>query len=71
VPLDDVGRGMIREVFEAIDQAVEFGFLPAAPRKDACKWCDYRQVCGPYEQTRIKLKDKGPLQRLHNLREMG
>jgi ATP-dependent helicase/nuclease subunit B len=30
------------------------GFLPAAPQKDACGYCDYRAVCGPYEETRVR-----------------
>ena len=29
------------------------GFLPAAPAKGACRWCDYRPVCGPYEEMRV------------------
>jgi len=56
VRVDDALRQRAGEVLAAIDDAVAFGFLPPAPRKDACDWCDFRAVCGPYEETRWLLK---------------
>jgi ATP-dependent helicase/nuclease subunit B len=56
VRVDDDLRQRAGEILAAIDDAVAFGFLPPAPRKDACGWCDFRAVCGPYEETRWALK---------------
>jgi RecB family exonuclease len=56
VRVDDPLRQRAGEILAAIDDAVAFGFLPPAPRKDACHWCDFRAVCGPYEETRWALK---------------
>jgi CRISPR/Cas system-associated exonuclease Cas4 (RecB family) len=44
----------LEEVIETIDAAIASGFLPAAPAKDACSFCDYRGVCGPREEERLK-----------------
>jgi ATP-dependent helicase/nuclease subunit B len=67
VPLDAASRGAARHVARVIDEAVRSGFLPAAPDDDACRWCDYRVVCGPYEVQRVKRK---PEQRLASLSEL-
>ncbi|MBI5493818.1 MAG: PD-(D/E)XK nuclease family protein [Deltaproteobacteria bacterium] len=53
---------------ETIDRAVERGALPAAPAKDVCTWCDFRPVCGPSEELRIRHKDPSPLTDLTTLR---
>src|SRR5205085_7781976 len=45
-------------VMETIDSAISNGLLPANPREDACTYCDYRPVCGPYEEQRVKRKPK-------------
>ena len=37
-------------------RALDEPFLPAAPDADACRWCDYRPVCGPYEELRVARK---------------
>lgn len=70
VPLDDGSRQQIAQVLELIDHAIGEGFLPAAPREQACTWCDYRLVCGPFEQMRVKRKKKEQLVTLGKLREM-
>ncbi|MCP4664445.1 MAG: Dna2/Cas4 domain-containing protein [bacterium] len=70
VPLDDGSRKQIAQVLELIDRAVAEGFLPAAPRERACTWCDYRLVCGPFEEMRVKRKKKEQLVTLEKLREM-
>ena len=51
-----------------IDGAIRDGFLPAAPRRDACKGCDYLPVCGPYEEERMAAKSQDRLGRLKELR---
>ena len=51
-----------------IDDDLAAGFLPAAPRDGACRYCDYRIVCGPYEEIRLRRKDQGRLARLRLLR---
>jgi CRISPR/Cas system-associated exonuclease Cas4 (RecB family) len=52
VPLNDENRQAISRVLEVIDQALETGFLPALPRENACRGCDYRTICGPLEEFR-------------------
>ena len=59
-----------REVLEIVDRAVEFGFLPPAPREGACARCDFRAVCGPSEERRLEGKDRKPLGDLEHLRSM-
>ncbi|MGH9162650.1 MAG: PD-(D/E)XK nuclease family protein, partial [Vicinamibacteraceae bacterium] len=54
---DEVRRAGV-EVLEIIDRAVERGTFPAAPREKACRWCDFRPVCGPSEEQRFLRKDR-------------
>lgn len=70
VPIDDASRQKVQTVLGAIELAVEEGFLPAAPAKGACRYCDYRTVCGPLEELRLRRKKKEHLERLRQLREM-
>ena len=58
------------EVLEIIDRALEAGALLPAPRDGACRWCDFREICGPWEETRVKRKDETKLVDLHSLRQM-
>ncbi|HMJ56835.1 MAG TPA: PD-(D/E)XK nuclease family protein, partial [Polyangiaceae bacterium] len=70
MPLDDEARRAAAEVAKTVGEALEKGFLPAAPAPRGCEWCDYRPVCGPYEElrtSRIKRQDK--LVALHALRK--
>jgi ATP-dependent helicase/DNAse subunit B len=60
----------LRRVTEIIDFAVVRGALPAAPARDACSVCDFRAVCGPYEEQRLRRKSKDGLEDLHELRSM-
>ncbi len=62
--------GKLKQVLEAVDRNLEKGFLPAAPRKDACRYCDFRPVCGPYEEVRIQRKDERQLVDLSELRKL-
>ncbi len=43
-----------RSCWPNIDGAIAEGFLPPVPQKDACEICDYRIVCGPYEELRAR-----------------
>jgi ATP-dependent helicase/nuclease subunit B len=70
VGLNDDSRRCITEVVRSIDKAVEDGFLPAAPRQGACRFCDYKLVCGPNEEMRLERKRKEQLTALTRLRKM-
>jgi ATP-dependent helicase/nuclease subunit B len=70
VPLDDRSRDASRRVAQTIGLALERGFLPAAPTERACEYCDYLCVCGPYEEYRVRRKNKRALQELLELREL-
>jgi len=68
VPLNDWARQRALAVLRAIDEAMHNGFLPAAPRKDGCKRCEYVPVCGPYEEERVGDKSQPELKSLRELR---
>ena len=70
IDLDQVGLKQIRQVLQAIDEAIEKAFFPAAPREDACPSCDYRPICGPYEEIRVRKKSSQPLESLNRIREL-
>lgn len=69
VALTPYARRELDEVLAVIDQAVREGTLAAAPCEDACDFCDYRSVCGPYEVTRLRAKDPNAIAQLLALRE--
>jgi CRISPR/Cas system-associated exonuclease Cas4 (RecB family) len=68
VPVNGFTRKRAEDVLRMIDVAVRDGFLPAAPRKDGCKGCEYQPVCGPYEEERIREKSPVELKALRELR---
>jgi len=68
VPLHDWTRRRAQHVLELIDQAIVNGTLPAAPREDGCKNCEYLPVCGPYEEERVKVKSQAELKGLKEMR---
>ena len=70
VPLDQPARMAAVTVADAIGNALGQPFLPAAPRKGECEWCDYRAVCGPHEEQRTGRKPKAPIEPLLTLREL-
>ncbi len=70
VPLDAAARAAAGVVAKTVGEALAEPFLPAAPDRGACQWCDYRPVCGPYEELRTARKYAPPLQPLHALREL-
>lgn len=75
-PLDDRARRSADAVATTIDDALASGFLPAAPRRGqgrepgACRYCDYRVVCGPDEERRTERKPRGELEPLTRLRAL-
>jgi RecB family exonuclease len=68
VPLDQRARDAAVQVAEAIADAIGRPFLPAAPEERECARCDYRSVCGPYEEDRSARKPQGNLQSLFAVR---
>ncbi len=70
VPLDDTARRHGAEVLSIVDRAVEDGVILPAPRRQACDWCDYRVVCGPWEEVRARRKDDTKLADLQALRRL-
>ena len=65
------GAESIAIVAKTIGDAVETGFLPAAPGERQCEWCDYQSVCGPQEEYRVgHFKPKERLAPLVKLRGM-
>jgi ATP-dependent helicase/nuclease subunit B len=69
VRLDDSARTAIGAVIGALGAALAEGFMPAAPDHGECTYCDYRRVCGPYEELRSGLKNPARLASLQHLRE--
>lgn len=70
VPLDAEARRAAERVARTIADALQRGFLPAAPAPGACRYCDYQPVCGPYEELRTSRKPPGELVPLAALREL-
>jgi CRISPR/Cas system-associated exonuclease Cas4 (RecB family) len=68
IPLSEDARDAAKVVATTIGESIKTGFLPAAPAKDACRYCDFRPVCGPYEEIRTKRKAKDRLKGLIELR---
>jgi ATP-dependent helicase/DNAse subunit B len=58
IKLDQRARQFLQKLLGDIDASIAGGFLPPAPAKDACQICDYRIVCGPYEERRLGKKDR-------------
>ncbi len=68
VVVDERARAAAAQVADAIGDAVAHPFLPAAPDKRQCDLCDFRVVCGPYEERRAARKPRRNLERLLALR---
>jgi ATP-dependent helicase/nuclease subunit B len=69
IPLDVQAREEAKIVADTVHDAIHRGFLPAAPAKGECEWCDYARVCGPYEEQRTARKPLDALVPLSRLRE--
>ena len=68
VPLDAGAEDAAGTLARTLEWSFEEGLLPAAPRPDACRWCDYLSVCGPDEERRTRRKP--PLAPLRTLRDL-
>jgi hypothetical protein len=60
----------VSELVAIVGRALAAGFLPALPAKGACRFCDYRPVCGPNEEVRTARKPTGRLADLTYLRSI-
>lgn len=58
IPITDRSRAFLAKLLANIDGSIARGFLPPAPQKEACGNCDYRPVCGPYEELRFAKKNR-------------
>ncbi len=70
VEIDEQARAAARDFISIVKETVASGFFPAAPAERECEWCDYKHVCGPYEERRSSIKPKPRLAALMRLREM-
>lgn len=70
VPLHARARDAAVQVAEAVGDAITRPFLPAAPAEKQCERCDYRVVCGPYEEYRSARKPQGNLDLLNAVRAL-
>jgi hypothetical protein len=70
VPLDGKARTAADELAEAVGDALTRPFLPASPSDGQCDLCDFRVVCGPYEERRSARKPQENLAPLLALREL-
>jgi len=68
VPMNHTARERAATVLAVVDRAIELGNFPPAPREQACRWCEFRAVCGPYEEERARRKDGHELADLSHLR---
>jgi CRISPR/Cas system-associated exonuclease Cas4 (RecB family) len=68
VHVNPATRRSAARVVEILREAIETPFLPAAPDRGACRYCDYRVVCGPYEEQRTGRKPRERLRGLDRLR---
>jgi superfamily I DNA/RNA helicase/RecB family exonuclease len=69
IPVTEDARRDLSTALKIIDESVKHAQMPAAPQPGACKYCDYRIVCGPREEERVK-KRKPALPHLLKLRSM-
>jgi CRISPR/Cas system-associated exonuclease Cas4 (RecB family) len=68
VALDHRARRAAAQVAAAVGEALDGPFLPAAPSEGQCEQCQYRIVCGPYEEQRCARKPQENLESLSALR---
>ena len=71
VAMDQAARGAAAEFAGIVGRAIEAGFMPAAPDRGECDYCDYRRVCGPYEEERVRFKTGGGAEEAARLASLG
>jgi ATP-dependent helicase/nuclease subunit B len=59
VEIDETARAAALDFVATLDGALKAGFLPAVPEPRECEWCNFRRVCGPYEEQRMRIKAGG------------
>ena len=71
IDIDARARQYFARAMQLIDDSLAAGFLPAAPAEKACTLCDYKPVCGPHEELRVKRwKDQESLEGVNELRRL-
>lgn len=70
IQINEKSRHILARLLGNIDASIANGFLPPAPQKDACDRCDYRPVCGPYEEQRYEETKNRRDERLETLIEI-
>ncbi len=70
VALNAQARSAALQVADAVGDAITRPFLPAAPAEKECERCDYRAICGPYEEFRSARKPRGNLNSLTAVRAL-
>jgi ATP-dependent helicase/nuclease subunit B len=68
--LDSVSREAFSLVARTLRGALETGFFPAAPDEGECTWCNFRSLCGPEEERRLRTTRKGLRAELKDLRTL-
>lgn len=69
IPLDSNARASAETILRTIDDGISKPFLVPAPREEACAFCAFQEVCGPYEEIRLARKqENSQLTYLKNLR---
>jgi CRISPR/Cas system-associated exonuclease Cas4 (RecB family) len=58
IQLNPHSRQLVAKLLADVDVMIAAGFLPPVPEKDACDYCDYRIICGPYEERRLTRKNR-------------
>jgi CRISPR/Cas system-associated exonuclease Cas4 (RecB family) len=59
VEIDETARAAALDFVATVSDALKAGFLPAVPEPRECNWCNFRRVCGPYEEQRMRIKAGG------------
>jgi RecB family exonuclease len=59
VEINETARAAALDFVATVDGALKAGFLPAVPEPRECNWCNFRRVCGPYEEQRMRIKAGG------------
>lgn len=70
IQIHEKSRQILARLLANIDASIANGFLPPAPQKDTCERCDYRPVCGPYEEQRFEQEKNRRDERLEALIEI-
>ena len=70
IKINERSRAVLARLLANIDACIANGFLPPAPQKETCEHCDYRTVCGPYEEQRYEETKNRRDERLDTLIEI-